>query len=307
MTPTLFSIACRLCAVWSWIPPPARSKARKSPAARKPLPPILTASSSSPIGKPATPRSPKPASRPKPFILTDSQDQRITLALAPTSDRVVVTATGAPLALEDAGVSATVFTSADFAARANPFLDDYLRDVPGINVVQTGRNGGADDVFARGGDSSSTLVLLDGVPLTEPGGQIDLAHLTTAGIDRMEVIRGPESALFGAEASSAVIQIFTRHGDAESTTPARLARLRARLVFDRPLDRDARRRPRAAHRLRVHRRSVPLHRRISERRLSNHIGHGESRLSLLGPDQCCARSFANSIPTPAIRARCITD
>ena len=150
------------------------------------------------------------------IALDDSKDQQVMLALAPASDRVVVTATGAPVAIEEAGVSASVVTSSDFAARGNLFLSDYLRDIPGLNVVQTGRNGGITNLFARGGDSSSTLVLLDGMPLTDPGGAINLVNLTDAGIDRMEVIRGPESALFGAEASSAVIQIFTRRGDAES-------------------------------------------------------------------------------------------
>src|SRR5579862_31996 len=151
--------------------------------------------------------------------LDDSKDQRVTLALAAASDRVVVTATGAPVPIEEAGVSANVVTATDFAARGNSFLADYLRDIPGLSVVQTGRNGGVTGLFARGGDSSSTLVLLDGMPLTDPGGAINLANLTNAGIDRMEVVRGPESALFGAEASSAVIQIFTRRGDVESNTP----------------------------------------------------------------------------------------
>jgi vitamin B12 transporter len=151
--------------------------------------------------------------------LDDSKDQQVMLTLAATSDRVVVTATGAPVPIEEAGVSANVVTASDFAARGNSFLADYLRDIPGLSVVQTGRNGGLTSLFARGGDSSSTLVLLDGMPLTDPGGAINLVNLTTAGIDRMEVIRGPESALFGAEASSAVIQIFSKHGDAESSTP----------------------------------------------------------------------------------------
>ena len=74
-------------------------------------------------------------------------------------------------------------------------------------------------MFARGGDSNAALVLLDGVPVTEPGGSLDFAHLTSAGLDRMEVVRGPESVLFGAEGSSAVIQMFTSHGDPESQVP----------------------------------------------------------------------------------------
>jgi vitamin B12 transporter len=147
------------------------------------------------------------------------ETNQITLALATTSDRVLVTATGAPIALDEAGVAADVFTAQDFEAPHPPFVEDLLRDVPGLNVVQTGVSGGLTNLFARGGDSDATLVLLDGVPITEPGGSIDFSNLTSAGIDRMEVIRGPESALFGAEASSAVIQLFSKTGDAESNTP----------------------------------------------------------------------------------------
>src|SRR5580704_3588447 len=110
--------------------------------------------------------------------LDDSKDQQVMLTLAATSDRVVVTATGAPVPIEEAGVSANVVTASDFAARGNSFLADYLRDIPGLSVVQTGRNGGLTSLFARGGDSSSTLVLLDGMPLTDPGGAINLVNLT---------------------------------------------------------------------------------------------------------------------------------
>ena len=151
--------------------------------------------------------------------LDESRDNRVTLRLAPTSDRVVVTATGAPVAVEEAGVAADDFTEGDFTARQYPFVQDLLRDVPGLSVAQTGREGGITSVFVRGGDSDTALVLLDGVPLTEPGGDLDFVHLTSNGLDRMEVIRGPESVLFGAEASSGVIQMFTRHGDVESNTP----------------------------------------------------------------------------------------
>jgi len=151
--------------------------------------------------------------------LADSGEKQITLVLAPTSDRVLVTAGSTPIAIETAGVAATVFTAADFEARQFPFIADVLREVPGIDIVQSGRAGAITSVFTRGSDSSNTLVLLDGVPITEPGGDIDLSHLTTGGIDRMEVLRGPESSLYGAEASNGVIQIFTRHGDAESDTP----------------------------------------------------------------------------------------
>jgi vitamin B12 transporter len=136
-----------------------------------------------------------------------------------TSDRVVVTATGAPLQVEDSGVAANVFTAKDFEPARGAFVQNLLRDVPGLSVVQTGRNGGITSVFARGGESDSALVLLDSIPVTEPGGGLDFAHLTSPGLQRMEVIRGPESVLFGAEASSAVIQMFTERGDPEARRP----------------------------------------------------------------------------------------
>jgi len=136
-----------------------------------------------------------------------------------TSDRVVVTATRAPLAAEESGVATDVFTAKDFEPVRGSFVQNLLRGVPGLSVVQTGRNGGLTSVFTRGGESDSALVLLDGVPVTEPGGGLDFAHLTSPGLERMEVIRGPESVLFGAEASSAVIQMFTERGDPEARRP----------------------------------------------------------------------------------------
>ena len=149
----------------------------------------------------------KPGFTPKTVSLTEAKDIEITLALAPISDRVLVTSSGTPIAMEEAGVAATVFTASDFENRQFPFVQDLLRDIPGLTVVQTGSNGGLTSVSARGGDSSSAMVLLDGIPITDPGGNIDLAHLTSTGLERVEVVRGPESALYGAEASSAVIQL----------------------------------------------------------------------------------------------------
>ena len=61
--------------------------------------------------------------------------------------------------------------------------------------------------------------MVDGVPLNDPGGELHLEHLTSEGIERIEVVRGPQSALFGAEAAASVIQIFTKHGDPENTVP----------------------------------------------------------------------------------------
>jgi vitamin B12 transporter len=164
---------------------------------------------------------------PTTVALIEGRDAEIKLALAPISDRVLVTASGSPIAMEEAGVAASVFTASDLKARQFPFVQDLLREVPGLAVVQTGRNGGLTSVFARGGDSDASMVLLDGIPVTDPGGNLDFVHLTSTGLDRLEVVRGPESALYGAEASSAVIQMFTQHGDAESQMP------HGSIVYDR--------------------------------------------------------------------------
>jgi len=161
----------------------------------------------------------KPGFARKTVALADTRDAEITLALASISDRVLVTAAGSPIAMDEAGVAGNIFTARDFAARQFPFVADLLRDVPGLSIVQTGRNGGLTNLYARGGDGDATMVLLDGIPVTDPGGSLDFTHLTSTGLDRMEVVRGPESALYGAEASSAVIQMFTQHGDIESRVP----------------------------------------------------------------------------------------
>jgi vitamin B12 transporter len=171
------------------------------------------------FAKPCVATIDHPGFAPITIALTDAKDAEIHLKLAPISDRVLVTASGAPVALEEAGVAATVFTMRDFENRQFPFVQDLLRDVPGLAVVQTGRNGGLTSLFARGGDSDAATVLLDGIPVTEPGGDFDFVHLTSTGLDRVEVVRGPESAIYGAEASSAVIQMFTQHGDVESKFP----------------------------------------------------------------------------------------
>jgi len=151
--------------------------------------------------------------------LLPGAENRITLRLQSTTESVVVTATRYQTTPEEAAVSASVVTAEDLAARNLPQIPDVLRELPGLQVAGYGRRGALTEVFTRGSDSTGTLVLLDGVPLNDPGGELNLAHISSAGIDRVEVVRGPESALFGAEAAAGVIQLFTKHGDAENTTP----------------------------------------------------------------------------------------
>ena len=93
------------------------------------------------------------------------------------------------------------------------YVADALRAIPGLTLVQSGSFGGATSLFLRGGESDYVRVLVDGVPVNDPGGAFDLAGLTTADVERIEVVRGPASALYGSDAMSGVIQIFTRRGD----------------------------------------------------------------------------------------------
>jgi vitamin B12 transporter len=144
---------------------------------------------------------------------------RITLDVAELRERITVSALRTETTPEEAGVAVTVFSSTDLAQRHYPELATILREVPGLQVVQTGRHGGTASVFTRGAPSDGTLVLLDGMPLNDPGGAFNFSTILASDVDRIEVIRGPESALFGASASGGVIQLFSRHGDPERRTP----------------------------------------------------------------------------------------
>lgn len=125
---------------------------------------------------------------------------------------VVVTATkvAVPQAARTAAVS--VVGGAELRARGVVELGDALRTLPGITVVQSGSFGGATSLFLRGGESDYVKVLVDGVPLNLSGGALDLAGLTTDNVDRIEVVRGPASVLYGSDAVTGVVQIFTRDG-----------------------------------------------------------------------------------------------
>ena len=108
--------------------------------------------------------------------------------------------------------SVSVVTGAELRERGFRFVLDWLHEVPGLNVVQTGSFGGQTSLFTRGGESDYTKVLIDGVPANQPGGAIDLAHLGTELVERIEIVRGPSSVLYGSDAVSGVIQIVTRRG-----------------------------------------------------------------------------------------------
>lgn len=141
------------------------------------------------------------------------QQPQDTVVLKP----VVVTATRVPMALDNVPAAVTVLRGADLATQGIRTVADALRLVPGASLVETGSFGGQTSLFMRGGESDYTKVMLDGVPLNQPGGAIDLAHLTTDNVDRIEIVRGPASVLYGSDAMTGVVQIFTKTGAATRT------------------------------------------------------------------------------------------
>ena len=125
---------------------------------------------------------------------------------------VVVTATRAPAAQAVATTTATRLDGEVLRERGIRLVSDALREVPGLTITRGGSEGAVTSAFVRGGESDYLQVLVDGVIINEPGGAIDLANLTTEDIDRIEIVRGPASVLYGSEAVSGVVQIFTRRG-----------------------------------------------------------------------------------------------
>jgi vitamin B12 transporter len=117
--------------------------------------------------------------------------------------------------LEQVGNSVTVISRREIELRGQPFVADLLRTVPGLDVVKTGGSG-TTSVFIRGNKSEHTLVLLDGVPLNDPsspGGGYAFENLTTDNVERIEVLRGAQSVMYGSAAVGGSINIITRKGE----------------------------------------------------------------------------------------------
>ncbi|MEP6989994.1 MAG: TonB-dependent receptor [bacterium] len=125
---------------------------------------------------------------------------------------IVVTATRSALAASRSPSSVSVVTGAELRREGVTTVVDALRRVPGIAVVQTGSYGGATSLFIRGGESKFAKVLIDGVPVNDAGGAFDFSSLSTDNVDRIEIVRGPASVLYGSDAMAGVVQLFTRSG-----------------------------------------------------------------------------------------------
>lgn len=131
-------------------------------------------------------------------------------------EEVVVTATRTPTELDRIGGSSlTVITAEEIEAKGQLTVEEVLKGTPGLDVVANGGLGTSTSVFIRGADSKNTLILLDGVMFNDPSSpqrDANLANLTTDNIERIEIVRGPMSVLYGSNATAGVINIITRRG-----------------------------------------------------------------------------------------------
>lgn len=140
------------------------------------------------------------------------------LAQAGDSSRgpgVVVTATRVPTDPARLASSTTVITAAEIERRQFQSLTDILQAVPGLAVVRSGGFGQQTSIFSRGTESNHTLFLINGVEATDPsstGGIFQFEHLLIEDIERVEIVRGPQSVLYGSDAIGAVINVITRRG-----------------------------------------------------------------------------------------------
>jgi vitamin B12 transporter len=126
---------------------------------------------------------------------------------------VVVTATMVPTPREQLGSAVTVITGEEITQYNYDRLEDTLRDVPGVQVQTSGSPGKATTLSIRGGGAQRSLVLIDGMRTSSPTlGATDIAEISVDAIDRIEIVRGPQSTLYGADAITGVVNIITKKG-----------------------------------------------------------------------------------------------
>ena len=134
----------------------------------------------------------------------------VRLAIAPQVDSVGVVGSTLDVSASQQGSSVDIITREDIRTRNEPYAMDLLRYVPGVAFNQSGSAGGVSSLFLRGGNSNFALVQIDGAPVNGFGGSFDFAHIPAEALDRIDVIRGPQSAVYGSYANSGVVDFITK-------------------------------------------------------------------------------------------------
>ncbi len=144
-------------------------------------------------------------------VVVKGLDVSLDVSLRPARIReeVVVAATRSRTAVSSVGVSASVLDDVDLKGRQTFALTDALAELPGINTATTGGVGAQSSLFVRGGESRFARVLIDGVPVNEPGGFFNFGTLLTPDVERVEVVRGSFGTLYGSDALAGVISLQT--------------------------------------------------------------------------------------------------
>jgi vitamin B12 transporter len=136
--------------------------------------------------------------------------RNVMLRLNRLSQEVTVTATAIPTLESHLGAAVTVLGSNQISSTDE--IQEPLRWIPGVQMTQTGRLGGTTALYVRGGNSDANKVLVDGIPMNDIGGAVDFADISSAALSRVELLRGPSSSVYGADAMAGVVSLTTRSG-----------------------------------------------------------------------------------------------
>ena len=145
-------------------------------------------------------------------LSSDADTATVQLRLAAAAETVVVTATRTPVPTEAAGADVETLAGSQLATMQPVAASDAIRFLPGAVVNTAGQRGGLSSLFVRGGDSTYNKVIVDGVTINEPGGTFDFGTLPLTQADHMEFVRGAQSTLYGSDAMTSVVQVWTRTG-----------------------------------------------------------------------------------------------
>ena len=145
--------------------------------------------------------------------INGAQAQGSAPVAAAALDRIIISGSLTEATLADTGSAVTVITAEELEQRQIRFVSDALRAVPGVAVNRLGPTGAVTQVRIRGAEGNHSVVRIDGIKINDPfTSEVDFAHVLTAEIDRIEILRGPQSVLYGSEAIGGVISIFTKRG-----------------------------------------------------------------------------------------------
>ena len=142
----------------------------------------------------------------------ERRELRVALQLEPLSEHVVVSAEAWPITTTAASEPVTIITREEIDRRQSIHIGPLLSTLPGISLAQADSAGGTTSLFLDGGNSNFTKVLVDGVTLNQPGGIVDFSNFTLDNIEKIEIVRGAQSALSGSDAMTGVIEVLTHRG-----------------------------------------------------------------------------------------------